>query len=139
MKNKMLIFGAAFAALVMTAPAQAQGIVGGADHGAREGERAGGPVGAVVGGAVGAVTGGVAGVLGLDQRPRFHDYVTREHRPSYDYQGEVIVGGEMPAEGGVIYYDVPPEYGIQGYKYTTLNDHRVIVDPRTHHIVEIID
>jgi len=139
MKNKMTIFGALFVAMALGAPVQAQGIVGGADQGARQGEHAAGPVGAVVGGAVGAVTGGVAGVLGIDQRPRFHDYVTREHRQSYEYRGDVIIGGEIPQEGGVVYYDVPPEYGVQGYKYTTLNQHSVIVDPRTHHIVEIIN
>ena len=63
--------------------AQAQGITGGAAQGVQQGGEAAGPVGAAVGGVVGGVTGGVAGLLGVDQRPRFRDYVMREHRSAY--------------------------------------------------------
>ena len=127
------------AAMVLALPvvASAQGVVGGAEQGAREGSHAAGPVGGVVGGAVGAVTGGVAGLLGVDQRPRFHEYVEREHRPSYTYSQPVIVGGVLPDEG-VTYYDVPPEYNVRDYRYTVINGTPVLVDPRTHRIVEVI-
>src|ERR1700744_420809 len=82
--------------LALPVAAQAQGIAGGAEHGAHEGERAAGPVGAVVGGVVGGVAGGVSGVLGLDQAPRFHEYVVHEHRSSYRYDQPVAVGAELP-------------------------------------------
>ena len=92
----------------------------------------------VVGGAAGAVGGGVAGLLGVDQQPRFHAYVQREHRRSYSYDRPVAVGAELPGEG-VSYYDVPSEYGVKNYRYTVVNDQTVLVDPRTHRIVEVIN
>ncbi len=127
---------AAVAALPVVA--QAQGVPGGVERGSRDGERAAGPVGAVVGGVIGGVVGGVAGVLGVDARPRFHEYVVREHRPSYQYREDVRVGAVLPEEG-VTYYDVPPEYGVRDYRYTVVNDRTVLVDPRTHRIVEVVE
>jgi hypothetical protein len=99
---------------------------------------AAGPVGAIVGGTVGGVVGGVAGVLGVDQRPRFHRYVVEERRPSYRYEGDVRVGAVLP-EAGITYYEVPPEYGVHEYRYTVVNDRPVLVDPRTRRIVEIVE
>ena len=58
--------------------------------------------------------GGVTGILGVDQRPRFHRYVVEQHRPSYR-EGDVRVGAELP-EAGVTYYDVPREYGAREYR-----------------------
>ena len=125
-------------ALILPVSAMAQGVPGGMERGAREGERAAGPVGAVVGGTVGAVVGGVAGVLGVEQRPRFHRYVVEQHRPSYHYREPVRVGVVLP-ESGVTYYPVPEEYGAPQYRYTVVNDQTVLVDPRTHRIVEVLD
>lgn len=127
-------------AAVLTLPvaANAQGVPGGIDRGAREGERAAGPVGAVVGGTIGGVVGGVAGVLGVDQRPRFRTYVVDQRRPSYTYSKDVVIGAELPADG-VTYYDVPPEYGVRDYRYTVVNGRTVLVDPVTHRIVDVIE
>src|ERR1700752_3117158 len=86
-------------ALALPALAQAQGVPGGVERGSRDGERAAGPVGAVGGGVVGGVVGGVAGVLGVDQRPRFHSYVVEQPRPSYTYGEEVRVGAVLPDDG----------------------------------------
>jgi hypothetical protein len=130
---------AALAAVVaLPVVAQAQGVPGGVERGSRDGERAAGPVGAVVGGVIGGVVGGVAGVLGVDARPRFHEYVVRERHPSYQYREDVRVGAVLPEEG-VTYYDVPPEYGVRDYRYTIVNDRTVLVDPRTHRIVEVVE
>jgi hypothetical protein len=126
------------AIIVPLSTASAQGVVGGVDQGSREGERAAGPVGAIVGGTIGGVVGGVAGVLGVDQRPRFHHYVVEEHRPSYRYEGDVRVGAVLP-EAGVTYYDIPPEYGVRDYRYTVVNDRPVLVDPRSRRIVEVVE
>lgn len=118
--------------------AQAQGVVGGVEHGSDEGAHAAGPVGGLVGGVVGGVTGGIAGLLGVDQRPRFHEYVVHEHIPSYTYRGDVVVGDELPG-AGIRYYEAPPQYGVRAYRYTVVNHRTVLVDPRTHRIVQVID
>lgn len=126
------------AAIALPMAVAAQGVVGGAEQGARDGNRAAGPVGGVVGGVAGAVTGGVAGLLGLDQRPRFREYVVKQRHPAYVYGQPVVVGAELPRQG-VTYYEVPAEYGVRDYRYTIVNDRTVLVDPRTGRIVDIID
>jgi hypothetical protein len=126
------------AAVALPNLALAQGVPGGVERGAREGERAAGPVGAIVGGTIGGVVGGVAGVLGVEQRPRFRSYVVEQRRPSYTYRDEVRVGAVLP-EAGVTYYEVPAEYGVRDYRYTVVNNRPVLVEPRTHRIVEVID
>jgi hypothetical protein len=137
MRTTLSCLALASALAVSAGVAHAQGVVGGAARGVEEGGRAAGPPGAVVGGAVGAVTGGVAGLLGVDQRPRFREYVVHEHVPSYRWRGHVAVGEVLPTEG-VTYYEVPAEYGVRGYRYTVVNDEPVLVDPHTRRIVEVI-
>jgi hypothetical protein len=108
------------------------------ERGARDGERAAGPVGAVVGATVGGVVGGVAGVLGVDDGPRFHRYVEDRHVTSYRYAEPVAVGAVLPSDG-VTYYDVPDEYSsAREYRYNVVNDQTVLVDPRTHRIVQVV-
>jgi hypothetical protein len=138
MIRRFLGTAAIVAALALPSLAQAQGVPGGVERGSREGERAAGPVGAVIGGVIGGVVGGVNGVLGVDDRPRFRSYVVEQHRPSYQYNEDVRIGAVLP-EDGVTYYDVPPEYGARDYRYTVVNGRTVLVDPRTHRIVEVIE
>ena len=139
MKTKLLMSLAVFATLVLPVAAQAQGTVRGAEEGAAEGGRAAGPLGAIVGGAIGAAAGTVGGILGVDDRPRFREYVARERRPSYRYNEDLRVGVVLP-ESGVTYYEVPPEYRAPaGYRYTVVNDRPVLIESRTRRIVEIID
>jgi Protein of unknown function (DUF1236) len=134
MKFRLL---AATAALALTLPAAAYaqgGAAAGATTGAVGGAIVGGPVGAVVGGVGGAIVGGIA----ADTRPRFREHVVRERRPSYRYSGQVVVGAELPSSG-VTYYEVPAEYGVRDYRYTVVNDRTVLVDPRTHRVIQVID
>jgi hypothetical protein len=139
MKTKMLLPMVVLATLALPIAAQAQGTVRGAEEGAAEGGRAAGPLGAIVGGAVGAATGTVGGILGVDDRPRFREYVVRERRPSYTYRDEVRVGTVLP-ESGVEYYDVPAEYHAPpGYRYTVVNGRPVLIEGRSRRIVEIIE
>lgn len=139
MQKKTLLSIAILATIAMPLAAQAQGTVRGAQEGAAEGGRAAGPVGAIVGGAVGAATGTVEGILGVDDRPRFREYVVRERRPSYTYRERVHVGAVLP-EAGVTYYEVPAEYHVKpGYRYTIVNDRPVIVEARSRRIVEVIE
>ena len=137
---KKTILRATIVAAVLALPiaAHAEGTVRGAAEGAEEGGRAAGPVGAIVGGTVGAAVGTVNGILGVDERPRFREYVVREHRPSYVYKEEIRVGTVLP-ESGVTYYEVPAEYKVKGYRYTVVNERPVIVEPRSRRVVEIID
>jgi len=138
MKTQSLSIAALLTMLVFPLAAVAQGTVRGAEEGAEAGGRAAGPLGAIVGGAVGAATGTVGGILGVDDRPRFREYVVRERRPSYRYTEEIRVGTVLP-ESGVTYYEVPAEYHAPNYRYTYVNERPVLVDPRTRRIVEIID
>jgi hypothetical protein len=138
MKTKLLASAMLLALLALPVAAQAQVTVRGAQEGARQGERDGGPLGAVLGATVGAVAGTVGGILGVEDRPRFHDYVVRERHPSYRYDNDFRVGAVLP-DSGVTYYDVPPEYHVSAYRYSYVNDHAVLVDPRTHRIVQIVD
>ncbi len=138
MKMKCLPI-AAFMLVSLPFAASAQGTFRGAEEGAAAGNRAAGPVGAVVGGAIGAATGTVGGILGVEERPRFREYVIREHRPSFGYSGEVRIGAVLPARG-VTLYAVPREYHVRpGYRYAVVNDRAVIVEPRSRRIVEIIE
>ena len=130
-------FGIAVVTALLASPlaAQAQGIPGGAARGAAEGAAVGGPVGGVAGG----VAGGVGGLLGVDEGPRFHDYVIREHRSSYRHSEDPRVGMILPS-AGITYYRVPREYRVSPrYRYTVVNERPVLVDPRTRRVVQVID
>jgi uncharacterized protein YcfJ len=134
--KKVIVTGLAMAVTVLTAssaPAQ-NGPAGGAVGGAIVGGTVGGPVGAAAGAAAGAVAGGIAD----DTRPRFRSYVVERHHPSYRYSGDVRVGAELPTSG-VTYYDVPREYGVTQYRYTVVNDRTVLVDPRSHRIIQVVE
>jgi hypothetical protein len=135
MRTRILMASAFLTALALPIAAHAQGgAAAGATTGAVGGAIVGGPVGAVVGGVGGAIIGGIAD----EGRPRFREYVVREKRPSYRYSGEVVVGAELPSSG-VTYYEVPNEYGVREYRYTVVNNRPVLVDPRSHRIVQIIE
>jgi hypothetical protein len=134
MRHKLLAATAVLAAVIVPLTAQAEGgAAGGAAAGAVGGAVVGGPVGAVVGGVGGALLGGLTD----ETRPRFREYVVREHRPSHSYDGKVVVGTELPSS--VTYYEVPREYGVEKYRYTVVNDRTVLVDPHTRKVVQIID
>lgn len=141
MKNNLVV--AAFAAALavpVAAPIAvfAQGTVRGAEDGIDAGNRAAGPVGGIVGGALGAATGTVGGILGVGDRPRFRSYVEEEHVRSYDYDRPVRAGVVLPDE--YTYYDVPERFHVQpGYRYTVINRHPVIVEPRTRRVVEVLE
>src|SRR5258707_12218588 len=94
--NKSLLTIAALFIATLPYAAQAQGTIRGAEEGAAAGDRAAGPLGAIVGGTIGAATGTVGGILGVEERPRFREYVIREHPPSFGYQGDVAAGAVLP-------------------------------------------
>jgi hypothetical protein len=118
-------------AFPLAVQAQSSGSAAGAATGAVGGAFVGG---AVVGGVGGAIVGGLAD----EQRPRFRQYVVQQRPRSYRYQEEVRVGAVLPSSG-VTYYEVPAEYGVRDYRYTVVNDRTVLVDPRTHRVIQIIE
>ncbi len=63
------------------------------------------------------------------------DHRCRRPRP---LTGDVRIGAVLPDEG-VTYYDVPQEYGVRDYRYTVVNGRTVLVEPRTHRIVEVVE
>ena len=132
--SKKIILAGAIALFPFAAFAQQGGgaAMGGA-AGAATGASVGGPVGAIVGG----VTGAIAGGLAEQQQPQFRQYVVTQNVPSYRVQEEVRVGAVLPAQG-VTYYEVPPQFGVQRYRYTVVNEVPVLVDPSTRQVVQVI-
>ncbi len=108
-----------------------QSTVTGAAGGAVTGAIVGGPVGAAVGGVVGAVAG-----TAIDPPPReVVTYVQEQPAPSTSVMVEqpVVVGKAIPQ--GVVVTPVPSN---PKYAYTVVNNQRVIVDPQTHTVVQVI-
>lgn len=79
-----------------------------------------------------------AGGTMINDEAAFRTYVTAQRMRSYRYSEPVEVGIVLPSRG-VVYRQVPAEYGASGYRYTIVNDQPVIVEPRTRRVVEVID
>lgn len=122
---------ASLAGFAGTANAQ-QSTVTGAAGGAVTGAIVGGPVGAAVGGVAGAIAG-----TAIDPPPReVVTYVEQQPAPSAVVRVEqpVVVGKPIPQS--VVVTPVPSN---PRYAYTVVNDQRVIVDPKTHTVVQVIE
>jgi hypothetical protein len=76
--------------------------------------------------------------IAIDRRPAFREYVVRERIPTYTIPDRVVVGGVLP-EAGITYYDVPRTYGGTRYRYTVVNGQTVLVEPRSHRIIQVVD
>jgi hypothetical protein len=73
--------------------------------------------------------------LSPEQRTVVQKYVVQDTRPSIAVQGfEVRPGAVLPPS--VAFYDVP---NVERYRYTYVNNHRVLVDPSTRAVVEVIE
>lgn len=127
----------ALAAVLTAAPAFADdnnsdgaavGVVGGAATGAV----VGGPVGAVVGGAVGAIAGAA-----LDPPPRkVVTYVEQQPIPTNPVVVEEVVEVGRPLPKTVVLTPVPED---PTYAYAVVNQQRVIVDPSTYTVVQVLN
>ncbi|WP_395517176.1 DUF1236 domain-containing protein [Pseudorhizobium flavum] len=123
---------AAAAGLAATGAIAQESTVSGAAGGAVTGAIVGGPIGAAVGGIVGAAAG-----TAIDPPPeRVITYVREQPVPAQPVvvEREVVVGQPLPQT--VVLTPVPeaPEYA-----YTYVNERRVIVDPNTYTVVQVID
>jgi hypothetical protein len=130
MKTKILIASAAvLGMMVISAQADdstATGMVGGAATGAI----IGGPVGAGVGAVVGAVAGAA-----IDPPPqRVVTYVQEQPvSKSVMIQQQVVVGQPLAREVVLTPVAEDPRYA-----YAVVNDQRVIVDPKTYTVVQVL-
>ena len=122
MRNRLLAIAAIAGALGAPLAAQAQtvGVVRGDGYVIDE-TVAGGP-----------------GVIAVEQRPAFREYIVRERVPTYTIPDRVVVGATLP-DAGVTYYDVPQRFGPTPYRYTVVNGATVLVEPRSRRIVQVID
>ncbi|MGK9052223.1 DUF1236 domain-containing protein [Xaviernesmea oryzae] len=131
MKTKIIVLSAAVLGILAPAASAQQGTVNGAAGGAVTGAIVGGPVGAAVGGVVGAIAG-----TAIDPPPqRVVSYVEQAPLPADPVvvQEKVVVGKPIPST--VVLTPVPeaPEYA-----YAVVNQQRVIVDPGTRTVVQIV-
>jgi hypothetical protein len=66
--------------------------------------------------------------------PEAREYILREGRSSVVIDGDVAVGTVLP--GDVEFYAIE---GTPTYRYAVVNDRRVIVEPDSRRIIEIVD
>jgi hypothetical protein len=133
MKNRALILPLAILSLGLATAAQADGggTVTGAAGGAVTGAVVGGPVGAVVGGAVGAIAG-----TAIDPPPqRVVTYVEQQPMPAERVVVEqpIVVGKPVPQT--VVLTPIPED---PAYAYAIVNEQRVIVDPQSGTVVQVL-
>ena len=127
---------------ILLASALIAGSLAGVAHaqdGALNGAAGGAVTGAIVGGPVGAAVGGVAGAIvgtAIDPPPqKVVTYVERAPaRESVVIEQPVVVGKPIPTDVVLVPVDEDPRYA-----YTIINDQRVIVDPQTHTVVQVIE
>lgn len=62
------------------------------------------------------------------------ELVIKQKRPSVSVESEITVGTALPDT-----IEVYPVEGHTTYSYTIVNDRRVIVDPGTRKVIEVID
>jgi Protein of unknown function (DUF1236) len=130
MMNKRIAISLVAASLLTSTAAFAQSTtVEGANNGAAAGGAVAGPVGAAVGGTVGAAVG-----LGLEIPNAVITSVTGANSPSVTVRERVVVGEPLPEA-----VELRPVPSHTEYRYTVVNDRRVIVEPRTRKVIKIID
>ncbi|WP_181706380.1 DUF1236 domain-containing protein [Chthonobacter rhizosphaerae] len=132
MRNATIRTLALAAGLAMTAgTAIAQdSTVTGAAGGAATGAILGGPVGAAVGGVAGAALGST-----IDPPPaEVRQVVIDQQATSVAVEGEVAVGQPLPET-----VTLQPVPGYDTYTYAIVNERRVIVDPQTRVVVDVVN
>jgi len=130
MKKIILASCAILAATFATNAAAQDGTVSGAAGGAVTGAIVGGPVGAAVGGVAGAALG-----TAIDPPPQeVITYVQEQPAPApVVVQEEIVVGKPVPET--VVLTPVPDH---TDYSYAVVNEQRVIIDPQTRTVVQVI-
>lgn len=129
---KQIIAALLFSGGLALAPAAsaADGTLTGAAGGAVTGAVVGGPVGAVVGG----VAGATVGTLLSPPPPEVGTVVIERTEPSVTYEQPITVGQPLPQT--VTLYPVP---GYESYYFAVVNNERVIVDPQTRVVLQVVN
>jgi len=128
--KRLVIVGAAI--LVAGSALAQNSTVTGAAGGAVTGAVVGGPVGAAVGGVVGAIAG-----TAIDPPPeRVVTYVRQAPVPAERVvvQERIAVGAPLPQT--VVVQQIPEN---PNYAYAVVNQQRVIVEPSSRRVVQVID
>jgi len=131
MKKILIVSGAILAATFATGASAQEGTATGAAGGAVTGAIVGGPIGAAVGGIAGAALG-----TAIDPPPQeVVRYVETQPVPSSRIvvEEEIVVGKPLPE---TVVLTPVPEYDT--YSYAVVNEQRVIVDPQTRKVVQVI-
>ncbi len=128
---RKFMIAAGVAALMVPGAAFAQeGTAAGVAGGAATGAVLGGPVGAVVGG----IAGGVVGTA-IDPPPaEVRTYVQTQPVEEIRVERKIVVGEALPET--VTVHRVP---NYDRYSYAYVNGDRVIVEPRSRKVIEVID
>ncbi|KPH04283.1 DUF1236 domain-containing protein (plasmid) [Rhizobium acidisoli] len=130
MKTKVVVVTAGILLASTSAFAQSSTVTGAAG-GAATGAIVGGPVGAAVGGIVGGVAGSV-----IDPPPqKVVTYVQQAPAPSERVvvKEKLVVGQPLPET--VVVTPIPDD---RKYSYAIVNDQRVIVEPSSRKVIQII-
>lgn len=89
----------------------------------------------VAGAAVAQTTTTTVTTLTPQNRTVIEEYVVHERRPSVTVQNyEVRRGTVLPP--AVQVYQVPQ---VEQYRYSVVNNHRVVVDPTTRQVIEVLN
>jgi hypothetical protein len=90
----------------------------------------------ILGAAVAAAfaTPAFAQLLDIQIGPREREYIVQEGRSSVVIEEPVAVGTVLP--GDVEFYAVPE---VTTYRYAVVNDRRVIVEPSSRRIIQIVE
>jgi hypothetical protein len=130
MKTKLILAAALVSGASGFAAFAQDSTVTGAAGGAVTGAIVGGPVGAAVGGVVGAVAG-----TAIDPPPeRVVTYVQQQPvQNSVVIKQPIVVGKPVPQDVVLMPVAEDPRYS-----YTVVNEQRVIVDPQTRTVVQVI-
>ncbi|SCB57024.1 Protein of unknown function [Rhizobium aethiopicum] len=118
--------------LASTSAFAQQSTVTGAAGGAAAGAIVGGPVGAAVGG----IVGGVAGSVIDPPPPKVVTYVEQAPAPAERIvvKERVVVGQPLPET--VVVTPIPDD---PKYAYAIVNDQRVIVEPSSRTVIQVIE
>lgn len=131
MYKTLLVSGAIALASLSTNAFAANGTVTGAAGGAVTGAVVGGPIGAAVGGVAGAIAG-----TAIDPPPReVVTYVQAQPAPASTTMvtEPVVVGKPVPSDVEVTVVPDNPKYA-----YGVVNNQRVIVEPQSHKVIQVI-
>jgi len=93
-------------------------------------------IGGVVDGIVRAPGAVIGGTVGMAAEPpvEVRTYVVQRRIPSVDIEDEVIIGEPLPP---TVRLRTIPRYNA--YRYAIVNDQRVIVEPRTRRVIQIVE